>query len=83
MLIPFFLEVSDRNGILDNFIYIVSSRLTGTTMFPGIADRMQKEMTSFAPSAMKVRIVAPPERKFASKQEYDEAGVSIVHRKCF
>ena len=34
-------------------------------MFPGIADRMQKEITALAPSAMKVRIVAPPERKYA------------------
>ena len=74
----------------------------GTTMFPGIADRMQKEITRLTPSTMKVRIVAPPERKYAvwiggsilsslstfqtmwiSKQEYDESGPSIVHRKCF
>ena len=34
-------------------------------MFPGIADRMQKEITALAPSAMKVRIAAPPERKYA------------------
>ena len=27
----------------------------GTTMFPGIADRMQKELTALAPSSMKVR----------------------------
>ena len=27
----------------------------GTTMFPGIADRMQRELTSLAPSSMKVR----------------------------
>ena len=27
----------------------------GTTMFPGIADRMQREVTSLAPSSMKVR----------------------------
>ena len=26
----------------------------GTTMFPGIADRMQKELTALAPSSMKV-----------------------------
>ncbi len=71
-------------------------------MFPGITDRMQKEITSLVPSAMRVRIVAPPERKYAvwiggsilsslktfesmwiSKQEYDESGPSIVHRKCF
>merc|ERR1711894_737403 len=31
----------------------------GTTMYPGIADRMQKEMTSFAPSTMKIKIIAP------------------------
>ena len=28
----------------------------GTTMFPGIADRMQKELTALAPSSMKVRV---------------------------
>ncbi|CAF1527138.1 unnamed protein product, partial [Rotaria sordida] len=37
----------------------------GTTMYPGIADRMQKEITALAPSAMKIRIIAPPERKYA------------------
>jgi len=74
----------------------------GSTMFPGIADRMQKEITSMAPSTMKVKIIAPPERKYSvwiggsilaslstfqqmwiSKQEYDESGPAIVHRKCF
>lgn len=34
-------------------------------MFPGIADRMQKELTALAPSSMKVKIVAPPERKYS------------------
>merc|ERR1711896_29904 len=37
----------------------------GTTMYPGIADRMQKEMTALAPTTMKIKIVAPPERKFS------------------
>ncbi|KAF4579963.1 actin [Pleurotus pulmonarius] len=37
----------------------------GTTMFPGIADRMQKELNALAPSSMKVKIVAPPERKYS------------------
>lgn len=74
----------------------------GTTMFPGIAERMTKEITALAPSAMKIKVVAPPERKYSvwiggsilaslstfqqmwiSKAEYDEAGPSIVHRKCF
>merc|ERR1712209_12622 len=74
----------------------------GTTMYPGIADRMQKEITALAPSTIKIKIIAPPERKYSvwiggsilaslstfqqmwiSKQEYDEFGPSIVHRKCF
>jgi len=74
----------------------------GTTMYPGIADRMQKEITALAPSTMKIKIIAPPERKYSvwiggsilaslstfqqmwiSKQEYDESGPGIVHRKCF
>ena len=74
----------------------------GTSMFPGVADRMQKELTALAPSTMKIKIIAPPERKYSvwiggsilaslstfqqmwiSKEEYDESGPSIVHRKCF
>jgi len=74
----------------------------GTSMFPGIADRLAKEITALAPSTMKIKVVAPPERKYSvwiggsilaslstfqqmwiSKAEYDEAGPSIVHRKCF
>ncbi|CAL4197931.1 unnamed protein product [Meganyctiphanes norvegica] len=37
----------------------------GTTMYPGIADRMQKEITALAPSTIKVKIIAPPERKYS------------------
>ena len=37
----------------------------GTTMYAGISDRVQKEMTALAPSSMKVKIVAPPERKYS------------------
>ncbi|XP_022795448.1 actin, non-muscle 6.2-like [Stylophora pistillata] len=63
---------------------------------------MQKEITALAPPTMKIKIIAPPERKYSvwiggsilaslstfqqmwiSKQEYDESGPSIVHRKCF
>eukprot|EP00128_Syssomonas_multiformis_P014911 Colp12_sorted_trinity150504_noHs@45 len=35
----------------------------GNTMFPGMADRMQRELTALAPQSMKVKIIAPPERK--------------------
>eukprot|EP01116_Phalansterium_solitarium_P016058 TRINITY_DN3638_c0_g1_i1.p2 TRINITY_DN3638_c0_g1~~TRINITY_DN3638_c0_g1_i1.p2 ORF type:complete len:150 (-),score=64.92 TRINITY_DN3638_c0_g1_i1:390-839(-) len=74
----------------------------GSTMFPGIDDRMTKELTMLAEPAMKIKVVAPPDRKFSawiggsmlaslstfrqmciSKDEYDECGPSIVHRRCF
>ena len=34
----------------------------GTTVFPGIADRMQKDVIALAPSTMKIKVIAPPER---------------------
>jgi len=37
----------------------------GNTMFDGMADRMQKEITNLAPPSMKIKIVAPPERKYS------------------
>ncbi|KAK6792272.1 hypothetical protein RDI58_011353 [Solanum bulbocastanum] len=37
----------------------------GSTMFPGITDRMSKEITTLAPSSMKIKVVAPPERKYS------------------
>merc|ERR1712045_82800 len=74
----------------------------GTTMFPGIDVRLTEEMTALAPASIKVKIVAPPERKYSvwiggsilsslstfqemwiSKDEYDDSGPGIVHRKCF
>ena len=36
-----------------------------TTMFPGMVDRMQKEISSLAPASMKIKIVAPAERKYS------------------
>jgi len=74
----------------------------GTTMFPGIAERLHKELTALAPPTIRVKVVAPPERKYSvwiggsilsslstfqqmwiSKEEYNESGPGIVHRKCF
>jgi len=37
----------------------------GTTMFPGIAERLQKDISALAPAAAKVKIIAPAERKFS------------------
>ncbi|XP_050707330.1 actin-3, muscle-specific-like [Eriocheir sinensis] len=47
----------------DLFANIVMSG--GTSMYPGIPDRMQKEITFLAPSTINVKIVAPPERKYS------------------
>ncbi|KAJ8306244.1 hypothetical protein KUTeg_016789 [Tegillarca granosa] len=37
----------------------------GSTMFPGFSDRMQKELVGLAPNSMKVKVIAPPERKYS------------------
>jgi len=37
----------------------------GTTMFPNIAERLSKEVVNLAPSTMKIRVVAHPERKYS------------------
>jgi actin len=37
----------------------------GTTMFPGIGERMMKEMSQLAPQSIKIKVVAPPERKYS------------------
>ena len=34
-------------------------------MYPGIEDRMEKEITARAPPAIKVKVIAPPERKYS------------------
>ncbi|KAM9987797.1 hypothetical protein ACTFIZ_003150 [Dictyostelium cf. discoideum] len=89
-------DVDTHKGLYGNIVLS-----GGSTMFPGIADRMNKELTALAPSTMKIKIIAPPERKYSvwiggsilsslstfqqmwiSKEEYDESGPSIVHRKC-
>ena len=73
----------------------------GSSCFPGLQERMTKEVSSVAPASMKVNVVAPPERKYSVwiggsilasltsfqemwifREEYDESGAEIVHRKC-
>jgi actin len=74
----------------------------GSTMFPGIAERLTIELERLTPPAATVRVIAPPERKYSvwiggsilaslntfqtnwiTKEEYEECGPQIVHRKCF
>jgi len=37
----------------------------GTTMFPGLAERLHREVSMLAPKTIRVKIVAPPERKYS------------------
>ena len=74
----------------------------GSTMYPGIQERLEKEIKALAPPTMKIKVVAPPERKYSvwiggsilsslatfqsmwiTKEEFEDAGPGIVHRKCF
>uniref|UniRef100_A0A2I3G310 Uncharacterized protein n=1 Tax=Nomascus leucogenys TaxID=61853 RepID=A0A2I3G310_NOMLE len=63
----------------------------GTTMYPGITDRMQKEITTLAPKCKYfvwiggsiLASLSTFQQMWISKQEYDESGPSIVHHKCF
>lgn len=74
----------------------------GTTMYPGIPDRLKKEVKTMAPAKINVEVNAPDERKFSvwiggsilcnlgsfqsmwiTKEEYEEFGEGIVHKKCF
>jgi len=76
----------------------------GTTLLPGIEDRIHKELLLLSPISLKVKITATPERKLYSwiggsilaslkmcwsgsiwimKDEYNETGPAIIHRKCF
>jgi len=74
----------------------------GSSLFQGMPERLTKELTSLAPSSMRLKVTAPPERKYSTwiggsilaslstfqgslitKEDYDDSGPSIVHRKCF
>ncbi|MEE3506299.1 MULTISPECIES: actin, cytoplasmic 2 [unclassified Pseudomonas] len=53
-------DVDIRKDLYSNIV------LTGgSTMFSGMAERLQKEITKQAPSTMKIKVVAPPERKYS------------------
>ena len=90
-------DVDIRRDLYENIVLS-----GGNTMFDGIADRLSADLISYAPTTMKVKVTAAPERKYSvwiggsilsslstfqqmwiTKQEFDEAGPSIVHRKCF
>ena len=38
----------------------------GNTMYPGMCERLQKEISKLAPGSMKVRVISPKNRKYSS-----------------
>ncbi len=54
-------DIDIRKNLYENIVLS-----GGTTMLSGFPERMQKEMTSLAPSTMKINIIAPPERKWST-----------------
>merc|ERR1711918_104998 len=54
---------SDVDLRRDLFANVVISG--GTTMFTGLGERMAKELMKLAPSTLKIRVIAPPERKYS------------------
>lgn len=92
-------EVDVRKDLYQNIILS-----GGTTLFPGLPERLTKEMQKLANPNManKIKIIAVPERKYCvwiggsilssittfdqmwiTQDEYNDAGASIVHRKCY
>lgn len=90
-------DIDTRNVFYNNVILS-----GGSTMFPGMADRMHWELSQLVPPKIKIKLIAPPERKYSvwiggsilaslssfqqlwvTKQEYEEYGPEMIHRKCF
>ena len=90
-------DVDVRKDLFQNIILS-----GGTTLFEGMGERMWHELKDLAPQNNKLKVMAPPERKYSvwlggsilaalstfqtmwiNKQEYDESGPGIFHRKCF
>jgi len=53
-------DVDVRKDLYENIVLS-----GGTTMYPGIDARMEKELRALVPAAMQVTITAPPERKYS------------------
>ena len=59
--------MSERTCIILIYIFSYGNIVMsgGNTMFPGFPERLSKEVTSLAPKRKKIKVVAPPERKFS------------------
>ncbi|KAK2118323.1 hypothetical protein P7K49_005210 [Saguinus oedipus] len=90
-----FSSITKCDVAIQKDLYVNTVLSGGTNMDPGIANRMQKEITALAPSTMKIKIIAPPEHKYsvwmegsilASLSTFQQMWVSMqkyVHCKCF
>ena len=73
----------------------------GTTLYPGLPDRLEKEVDAMCAQPGIVKIVAPADRYYSvwvggstlcslatfesqwvTKEDYQDAGAEVVHRKC-
>mmetsp|Transcript_2087 Transcript_2087/g.1958 ORF Transcript_2087/g.1958 Transcript_2087/m.1958 type:complete len:151 (-) Transcript_2087:185-637(-) len=89
-------DVDVRRDLYENIILS-----GGSTMFDGLAERLQAEVTARAPKAISVKVISSPDRRYAvwlggstlsslstfasmwiTKDDYNEHGAQIVHRKC-
>jgi GTPase SAR1 family protein len=89
-------DVDIRRDLYSNIILA-----GGNTMFTDLETRLKKELEALVPASQKIKVVAPPERKYSvwiggsilaslstfqpmiiTKEEYDDNGPAIVHRKC-
>lgn len=52
-------DIDVRKALYENIVLS-----GGTTMYSGLPERLTKEITEKAPSTMKIKVLAPPERKF-------------------
>ena len=89
-------DVDIRRELFDNIVLS-----GGSTMFVNLPERLQREIIRMTPASVKIKIIAPPQRKYSvwiggsilsalstfqhlwvSKQDYQEFGSSIIHRRC-
>jgi len=54
-------DVDIRKDLFSNIVLC-----GGTSLFEGLGERLQGEMIALAPSTMKVKVIAPPERKYST-----------------
>jgi len=53
-------DIDIRRPLYDNIVLS-----GGSTMFPGIGERLAKEVTQLVPASLRVKVVAPAERKYS------------------